>query len=286
MPDMDSRELKALVSLLEDDDREVSLLVEQKIRSLGDTVIPFLEDHWENSGFNPIIQKRIEDLIHDLQLHTLTERLRTWKNNGGQDLLEGLWLVATYQYPDLSLEKIQREIDQIFYDAWLEFRHGMHPAAQVDTLNYVFFRKLKFGANTKNFHSAANSMLNVVLETRKGNPISLCVLYMLVGRRLGMPVYGVNLPNLFVLTYKLGDDASFYINVFNKGLIFQRKDIDNYIAQLNLAPNPIFYEPCSNLDIVRRVLRNLILAFEKTGDDDRAGEVNGLLKMLTDGENS
>ncbi|OZI10101.1 hypothetical protein BWI93_00510 [Siphonobacter sp. BAB-5385] len=281
---MDSRELKALVSLLEDDDREVSSLIEQKIRSLGDTIIPFLEDHWENSGFNPLVQKRIEDLIHDLQFRTLTERLRAWKNSGGTDLLEGLWLVATYQYPDLSLEKLQQEIDQIYYDAWLEFRHGMHPASQIDTLNYVFFKKLKFGANTKNFHSAANSMLNVVLETHKGNPISLCVLYMLVGRRLGMPLYGVNLPNLFVLTYKVNDDTQFYINVFNKGLVFQKKDIDNYIAQLNLAPNPIFYEACSNTDIVKRVLRNLTLAFEKTGDDDRAQEINTLLKMLLESD--
>ncbi|MFT4030972.1 MAG: transglutaminase-like domain-containing protein [Siphonobacter sp.] len=281
---MDSRELKALVSLLEDDDREVSLMIEQQIRSLGDTVIPFLEDHWENSGFNPHVQKRIEDLIHDLQLRTLTERLKTWKNNGTTDLLEGLWLIATYQYPDLSLEKIQREIDQIYYDAWLEFHHGMHPARQIDTLNYVFFKKMKFGANTKNFHSASNSMLNIVLETRKGNPISLCVLYMLVGRRLGMPLYGVNLPNLFVLTYKQ-NDVQFYINVFNKGLVFQRKDIDSYIAQLNLAPSPIFYNPCSNLDILRRVLRNLTLAFEKTGDDDRVQEINRLLKILLDSDN-
>ena len=124
-------------------------------------------------------------------------------------------------------------------------------------------------------------MLNVVLESKKGNPISLCVIYMLVARKLGIPLYGVNLPNLFVLTYK-SEQLQFYINVFNRGLVFTRNDIDNYIAQLNLAPSDIFYQPCNNLEIVKRVLRNMILAFEKMGDDDRIRETEMLLKVISE----
>lgn len=280
---MNNSELKALISLLDDEDNEITTHVEQKIRSLGGSMIPFLETEWEGSGFNPLLQKRIEELIHDLQYTTLLERLNTWKNGGAMDLLEGLWLIATYQYPDLSYEKLRDEIEQIYYDVWLEFKIGLHPSEQIKTLNYVFFNKLKFGANTKNFHSASNSMLNVVLESRKGNPISLCVIYLLVARKLGIPVFGVNLPNLFVLTYKT-EQTQFYINVFNRGLVFTKNDIDNYIAQLNLAPADIFYQPCNNLEIVKRVLRNLILAFEKTGDDDKVKEVENLLRGLSEEE--
>ncbi|MFN8356366.1 MAG: transglutaminase-like domain-containing protein [Spirosomataceae bacterium] len=280
---MTTNEIKALISLLDDDDHEVATLVEEKIRTLNDEVIPFLETEWEQQGFNPIFQKKLEELIHDLQFTSLSDKLSLWKNGGAMDLLEGMWLVATYQYPDLSFEKLRSEVEQVFYEAWLEFKHGMHPTDQIKTLNYVFFQKLKFGANTKNFHSASNSMLNVVLESKKGNPISLCVIYLLVARKLGIPVYGVNLPNLFVLTYKT-EYTQFYINVFNRGIVFTKNDIDNYIAQLNLAPVDIFYQPCSNLDIVKRVLRNLILAFEKTGDDDRVKEVEKLLNVISDEE--
>jgi hypothetical protein len=56
---------------------------------------------------------------------------------------------------------------------------------------------------------------------------------MLIAQRLNLPVYGVNLPNLFVLTYRSAS-GQFYINVFNRGLIFTKKDIDQYIDQLNL----------------------------------------------------
>ena len=276
---MKQSEIKALISLLDDDDYEVLNHVESKIRSMGDTVIPYLEDHWAESSFSPLMQKKLEDLIHDLQYTAFFDRLINWKKNGSEDLLEGIWAIATYQYPELSLKKLRQDVEQIYYEVWLEIRDGMHPMDQIKTLNSVIFGKLKFGANTKHFHSASNSMLNVVIESKKGNPISLCVIYLLVAQKLNLPIWGVNLPNLFILTYKSGN-MQFYINVFNRGLVFNRVDIDSYIAQLNLTQNEIFYQPCNNLDIIKRVLRNLTLAFEKVGDDDKVKEINSALQEM------
>lgn len=278
---MKESEIKALVTLLDDDDIEVVQHVEKQLRTIGGAVIPLLEDHWQENGLNPILQKRIEDLIHNLQYNLLVSRLVEWKNGGYQDLLEGMWIVATYQYPDLSLEKLRQSINDIYFDVWLEFRDDLHPHDQVRILNQVFFEKYKFLSNTKNFHSPANSMLNQVFEQRKGNPISLCVIYMLIARRLGMPVSGVNLPSLFVLTYK-NPQIQFYINVFNRGLIFSKVDISNYIKQMHLLPQESFFQPCTNLDIVSRVLRNLIVSFEKVSDLERVQEVESILKLLTD----
>lgn len=279
---MDKKEIKALVSLLDDEDSEVATLVEQKIRSLGRDIIPFLETEWEGS-FSPIAQRRIEELIHDLQLSVMIERLTEWKNGGALDLLEGMWIVATYQYPDLGLEKLQTEIDQLRYRVWEQFGEEGTPVEQVKTMNGVFYGTLGFGANTKNFHSASNSMINVVLESRRGNPITLCVIYLLIARKLNIPVYGVNLPNLFVLTYKKGK-TQFYINVFNRGIIFSKTDIDHYITQLNLSQKESFYQPCSNLEIIQRVLRNLILSYEKAGEPEKIKEVEKMLIAIVEPE--
>ena len=71
---MDEKEIKALVSLLDDDDIFIVNQVEEKIISLGNLVIPFLESEWENN-FNPVIQKKIEELIHTLQFDNLKSRL-------------------------------------------------------------------------------------------------------------------------------------------------------------------------------------------------------------------
>jgi regulator of sirC expression with transglutaminase-like and TPR domain len=278
---MSEKELKALVSLLDDQDDQIVTQVVDKIRSLGKEAIPYLESEWENN-FNPLVQRRIEELIHDLQYELLKFRIQEWYVSKDQDLLTGLWLIATYQYPDLEIEKLKQELEQIYYEAWLEFKPDLYPFDQVKVLNGVLFNKLKFGANTKNFHSPGNSMINIVLETHKGNPITLCIIYMLVAQKLKMPVSGVNLPNLFIVTYK-DEKNQFYINAFNKGLIFSKQDIENYIHELRLTPQDSFFQPCSNLEIVRRVFRNLIMSFDKMGEHEKAEEVKELLLLIADG---
>jgi regulator of sirC expression with transglutaminase-like and TPR domain len=278
---MSENELKALVSLLDDEDRQIASHVQEKILSLGTEAIPFLEKEWE-SNLNPSVQGRIEELIHTLQYDLVKERLKDWHASDNKDLLTGMWILATYQYPDIELEKLKQDLDQIYYDAWLEFKPDLYAFDQIKVINSVIFNKLKFGANTKNFHSPGNSMINIVLETRKGNPITLCVIYMLVAQKLKLPVQGVNLPNLFILTYK-DDNHQFYINAFNRGLIFSKQDIENYIHELHMVPQPSFFEPCSNLEIVRRALRNLIMSFEKMGEHAKAEEVKLLLIEISDG---
>jgi regulator of sirC expression with transglutaminase-like and TPR domain len=273
-------ELKALVSLLEDEDEEIVSHVEARLMQIGTGVIPLLEHEWE-INFNPRMQRRIEDLIHTLQFELVQERLVDWKENRQDDLLEGLWLVATYQYPDIELEDLKQEVHELYIEVWREFQEDLAPFDQIRVMNSVVFDKLKFRANTKNFHSPANSMINAVLESKKGNPISLCSVYLLIAQKLGLEVFGVNLPNLFILMFK-NEVAEFYVNCFNKGLIFTKEDIDNYLDHINISKQDLFYEPCSHLDIVLRSLRNLVVSFEKLGDYHKSDEIKVILKKLDD----
>ena len=164
--DINEKELNALVSLLDDNDKEVSANVESKILSMGNAVIPYLEEQWENI-FNPIIQKKLEDIIHSLQFLYLQQRLIAWKDSNKQDLLEGIWLVATYLYPDLEFEKIRGELEQIYYEAWLEYKTDASPLEKVNILNSVLFDKLKVILNSKNLHAPGITMINTFMEHRK-----------------------------------------------------------------------------------------------------------------------
>lgn len=271
--------IKAMIQLMDDSDQEVVHMVETQIRTLGPSIIPILESEWENLSLNPVLQNKIENLIHEFQMESMKTKLMHWKQSGAMDLLEGMWILATYRFPEYSFATLKKDMDQLYYEVWPQMRDNLHPIDQIKVLNGVMFDQLKFGANTKNFHAANNSFINVVIESKKGNPISLCVIYMWIAQKLGFPVYGVNLPNLFVLTYK-HEQTQFYINVFNKGLIFNKVDIDNYLAQLNLTPLDIYYQPCSNLEIIRRVLRNLIMAYEKSGHDDYRAELTDIIDSL------
>lgn len=279
---MEEKELKALVSLLDDEDAQIVSHVEEKILSIGVSVIPFLELQWESS-FNPKVQQRIEELIHTLQYELVKKRLKDWYASEDKDLLTGMWIVSTYQYPDTELTQLRQDLEQIYYETWLEFRNDLYPFDQIKVINSVLFGKLKFGPNSKNFHSPGNSLINVVLEIKKGNPITLSVIYILVAQKLKLPVYGVNLPNLFILTYKDEKHTQFYINAFNRGLIFSKQDIENYINELHLTPQPSFFEPCDSVEIIRRTLRNLIMSFEKMGEHAKANEVKVLLVEISDG---
>jgi regulator of sirC expression with transglutaminase-like and TPR domain len=214
MSEMSPSQLDALVSLLDDPDWEVKSHVRNKIISLGSEVIPYLEQKWE-SAFDPTIQKEIEELVHELQFGLVKKRLADWRDSEDRDLLTGLWIINTYQYPDLDYAKLNADMHQIYFDVWTAFNNELQPSDQIRVINNVLFNTLRFSANTKNFHSPGNSMLSTVIDTKKGNPISLCAIYMLVAKKLGLPIYGVNLPNLFVLTYK-SQDVTFYINAFNK----------------------------------------------------------------------
>lgn len=278
MSELTVSQLNALVSLLDDPDLEVKNHVRDRIITLGAEIIPFLEQKWEAS-FNPEVQKEIEELVHDLQFSLVKSRFAEWRDTEDRDLLTGLWILNTYQYPDLEYSKLNAAMHQIYFDVWTSFKNDLQPYEQIRIINNVLFNTLRFSANTKNFHSPGNSMLSTVLDTKRGNPITLCAIYLLVAKKLGLPIYGVNLPNLFVLTYKSAD-ISFYINVFNKGLIFSRQDIFNYLEHLKIEPQDMFFEPCAHIDIILRSLRNLGNSFEKLGEANKVEEVREMIEIL------
>ena len=134
---MDNKELKALISLLDEDDEDIVNQIENKILSLGTGIIPFLEDEWE-SNFSPILQKRIEDIVHKLQFTLLQERLLDWSQNESDDLLKGMWIVATYLYPDTEYDNIKDQIEQIYQHAWVDLNDDLHPHDEIKTLNNIF----------------------------------------------------------------------------------------------------------------------------------------------------
>ncbi len=281
---MKGNKLKALISLLEDDDETVFGHVETKILSLGTAVIPDLEKAWEAS-LNPFFQERVEDVIQRLQLVVLSNRLTDWLENRQDDLLYGMWVLATFQYPDLEMDLLKEHIDNLFGEVWKKAKGLEEPLEKIGVINEVIYKEFHFSTNTKNFHAPDNSMLNRVLEKKKGNPISLAVIYLLVAQRMKLPVYGVNLPKLFVLICQAPKDV-FYINPNNRGLIFHKSDIKDFLDQLKFKVKEQYFEPCTHLDVVTRVLRNLEFAFVKLGDEEKTQDIRGLLTLVLSYEGS
>ncbi len=280
-------EVNSLIKLLDDPDGEIFEHVHQKLLSFGSEAIEYLEMAWEEA-FDPIQQERIAGLVHEIQFGTLKKDLQLWYQSGAFDLLQGILIVNRYQYPDLDEQKVINQIEAIKRDIWIQMMNEASPAEQVKLINHVFYNIYGFsGTNTTNHQDPQNSYISQVLETKKGNQISLAIIYSIIAQKLDIPVYGVNLPQHFILAYldetmqsEFEGGILFYINAFNKGFIFGRRDVDMFLKQLNLKFDKQFYEPCSNTDIIKRVIRNLISAYEHLGSSDKVNELTELLKIM------
>ena len=291
MSDVNVDNIKAMIRLLDDPDNEIFAHISSELVAIGRDVVPILEEAW-SGAFDPLLQERIETIVHKIQFDGLKSDLANWASSGATDLLTGTLLIARYQYPDLDEEKIRSILNKIRKDIWLELNEHMTPQEQILVINKVLFENHGFAGNTANFHAPQNSFINTVLESKKGNPLLLSIIYSILSQQLDIPVYGVNLPEHFILAYQdiRGNSPVeytypeagilFYINAFSKGNIFGKHDIDIFLKKLDLKYNRIFYEPCSNIDMIRRLLRNLAFSWQKLGEPDKVSEINELLECL------
>jgi regulator of sirC expression with transglutaminase-like and TPR domain len=282
-----STEISALVKLLDDSDPEVFEHVENRLLEYGNEVIDFLENVWENT-LNTVLQERIENVVHQIQFNNVKEDLSLWYQSGAFDLLKGALVINRYQYPDLDEQKLINQIEEIKREIWLDLQYEMSSIEKIKLINHVFYNVYGFRGNTKNHNDPQNSYISQVLESKRGNQISLAILYSTLAQKLDIPVYGVNLPQHFILGYI--DESRreenefgvlFYINVFNKGAIFGKHDVDHFLRQLHLDPLPGFYTPCSNVEIIRRILRNLIAGYESQGLLEKVAELQQLQDIIS-----
>jgi len=286
---MERNKIDALIALLSDTDAEVLSVVTDNLLKEGISIIPQLEKAWETT-VDEKTQERLENVIHNIQFETTKANLNSWNKSGANYVLEGACYLAQFQFPEIRTEKIDVEIEHIKDDIWLEINSNLTALEKVRILNYVIFDLHKYTRNTNNFYSPQNSFINQVIETKKGNPISLAIIYLSVAYKLNLPVYGVNLPKNFILAYKdelryhnaedETEDILFYINPYNKGAVLGKREIDYFIRQQQLTPNKSFYQTCSNQDVIIRLVNNLILSYEKLGFNDKIEKLKELLKIF------
>ncbi len=282
-----STEIDALVKLLDDPDEEVFANVQERLLTYGGEVIAHLETVWEQT-LDTVLQERIENIVHTIQFTNVKQDLNLWLHSGAFDLLQGALIINRYQFPDLDEQAIINQIEEIKREVWVGLAYEMSSVEKIKLMNHVFYAQFGFSGNTKNHHDPQNSYLNQVMDSKKGNQISLAIIYATIAQKLDIPVYGVNLPQHFILGYidegnpDREHSVLFYINAFNKGAIFGKHDVDQFLRQLNLEPQPGFYAPCSNAEILRRVIRNLISAYENLGSMEKVEELKELQSILED----
>lgn len=288
---MTDNEILALIDLLDDPDENVFQEIRNRLIKEGLPVVKALEGAWINN-YDPLRQKRIENIVHRIQFNNIDLKLNEWARLGAHTLYTGALLVAKYQYPELDEEEVRSTIDKIKNDIWLELNDNLTALEKVKVLNNILFKEYGFTGNKEDYHNPKNSFVNKVLESKKGNPLTLSIIYLVVAQELEIPISGVNLPEHFVLAYtdkhgvlspeenKKMHGVLFYINPFSNGQVFGQKDIVDFLRQLNVQPEEKYFKPCSNIQMIIRMINNLQFAYKKLGKEEKAEEMNYLIKKL------
>ena len=174
---MEHKELSALIALLDDPDKEVFSHVSCRLMSFGSRIIPTLESAWEGS-FDPMLQERIEGIIHRIQFDNLTHEFSRWSSENSDDLFEGASLVSQYQYPEFDKKKLKDDLDRLKRTIWLELSHHLTPIEQVNIFNHVFYTILEFSPKA----SSRNFFIHKALENKCGNGLMMGVVYLIIAR--------------------------------------------------------------------------------------------------------
>ncbi len=296
---MKFEDFKNMVYLLDDSDERVVRHIEEQILAMGYESIPILESLWPDEK-SIQRQEKIINLINQINKNLLAEDFRDWYNSEDQDLMEGLFIINKILDPTVDRQYIENQINKIKLDAWLELNYDLTSFEKVKILNRIIFEVHNFKGDTDSYHHSKNSFLSSVLERKKGNPILLAIIYSIVAQRLNIPIYGVNLPQHFILGYvkdlewppllNFNDpsivkddnhsDILFYINPFNNGLIFNQDHIYTFLKQLNIEAKSEYFNVCSNLDMVKRVLKNLEISYAKENNLSKKEQVGNLIRII------
>ena len=281
---MNKNEIQALISLLEDPDHDIYSQVRSKLVQLGVEVIPDLDNVWE-MNFDSLIQNRAERIIHEIQFNFTQAELKDWITNPEKNLLKAWFLISRYQYPDLDQASITTRIEQIVKEIWIELNENLTPLEKIRLINHILFEVHGYKGNVRNFHAPQNSFISDVLNNKKGNPLSLSLLYLIIAQKCELPIKGVNLPKHFVIAYTHeelygGDPVKFYINPFSQGTILSRQDLERFVEKEKLELKTKFFCPCGNRAIIRRLLTNLLHTYSIQGNKEKAEEIQKFLQLF------
>ena len=198
------------------------------------------------------------------------------------DLARAALCISGTEYPDLDIDRYVGILDELAEGAREYVGEGLDLRARVERLSEFLHVREGFRGNEENYYDPGNSYLNVVLEERKGIPITLSLAYMEVARRLGLVFEGIGLPGHLVIRTGPPEDE-LYVDPFNGGQVMSRTDCDRTVADLfhgRVEFNEEHLRPYTKREFLLRVLANLKHNYRRMEDYRRAISAADLVAMI------
>ncbi|MFM2082083.1 MAG: hypothetical protein RL380_774 [Verrucomicrobiota bacterium] len=247
----------ALLTLLTDDDAAIYHTVRDKILTTGHAACDWLRPHTLSS--DPVLRRRAHEIIQHILRHEADDRFLAFciRHHGEElDLELGVLLLTQTQFPEANLDAYRALLDSHAAELRERLAPNSKPRQLLAVINHFLFTELNFRGDEKNYYDPDNSYFNRVMDRRFGNPISLCLIYLFLARRLKLPIAGIGLPGHFLARFQNSSDE-IYIDAFYRGKFLTKNDCIHHLVRGNFPIDERNFAPATPRRILTRICANL-----------------------------
>jgi regulator of sirC expression with transglutaminase-like and TPR domain len=277
---LDETALRSLVALLDDEDPRSLDLVRRKLFDVGAAAIPYLEAARASSA--PEFAARLDEMAEELRFRDLQRDFLAMAAERVPDLESGAFLLSRFVRPSADAAVYRRWLDRVAAAADHELAEDATALESATLLAAHLFKGMGFAGNEANYYDPDNSCLTRVIDTRRGIPVTLSVLYLLVAKRLKVPAYGVGTPGHFLLGFREEGEPRF-LDAFQQGRLLSAAEVRRMLVRNGYEFRPEYLKPCGPREILARMMRNLLSIYQKTGAVERAERLSALVEIVVTG---
>jgi regulator of sirC expression with transglutaminase-like and TPR domain len=225
--------------------------------------------------------KNIQTALNDWHINVVSEM----KINDPSKLAEyALHISRIVAYDHLVIKDELSKIDEIGKKIVRSMKNSseIRPTQLIEKINHQLYKIENFKGNRDDYYNPSNSLLNIVIKRKTGNPITLSILYIQLAHSVNFRLYPVNFPSHFMVKHVLDDEENeIIIDPFNEGRIMDdyslKELLDHFYPKMNIALTRKLVDKASNHDVIIRMLNNLKTSFFECQDLDNAELVNEMI---------
>ncbi len=271
-------QIRALIRLLSDEDDRIVQTISGKLIDIGPSAVPLLQ---EAEIEQPEMADRIAGILEEIRGGNVEDELAALADapDRATNLEAGAFLIARYAYPALEVGRYRHQLDTMAR----EVRDRIGPRASgeetVNALNRYIFTEQGFKGNTKNYYEVENSYINCVIDRRVGIPISLSVVYLLIGQRLALPLFGIGMPGHFLVKYE-SDRYKIFIDCFNGGALLTEKNCARFLTEAGYGFDDKYLQKSPTRAILSRMIKNLLAIYSKMDEPVKTARMYKFIEIL------
>tara|TARA_B100000315_G_scaffold260889_1_gene326889 strand:- start:6798 stop:7649 length:852 start_codon:yes stop_codon:yes gene_type:complete len=272
------KDIGPLIALLEDNDQKILDTIVEHIVNIGTTAVPHLK---RATITNPALGPRIESVVEEIRINELEKAFLLLPKHG--DTMHGLevgsFLITKLVYPNINVQTYSDKIDEMAKEAREKIARYTSNNDILNAFNHYFFIDQGFHGNTLQYNEVDNSFLHRIIDRRKGIPISLSVLYMLLGSRLDLPLHGVGAPGHFLVKFD-ARDYRIFIDCFAGGKLLTDKECARFLIRNGYGFKSSYLHRSPVQDIVTRMIKNLISLYQANNQPARVVQLRRFINLV------